>query len=346
MQQAFWHVLPKPFFVLAPLAGVTDPAFRRLIARHGKPHAMWTEFTSADGLCAPGRNRLLRGLAYAESERPIVAQLFGARPDTMERAAALIAELGFDGIDVNMGCPDRSVEKRGAGAALCKQPALAQAMIRAAKRGAGSLPVSVKIRLGYDRNDLVTWLPALLEAEPVAITIHARTRQEMSLVPAHWDAIAQAVDIRNRLGAPAYVVGNGDVTDLADARRKARASGADGVMLGRAIFGNPWLFDERRILSDVSPAEKLRVLLEHTRLFEELLGDVKSLDTMKKHYKAYLKGFDAAKALFLQLMEARDVDEVQTRVRACPILRKSPWVTRELLPGRTEQPAGPQPAGS
>ena len=344
--QAFWHTLPKPFFVLAPLAGVTDPAFRRLIARHGKPHAMWTEFTSADGLCVPGRDRLLRGLAYGENERPIVAQLFGAKPDTMERAAALAAELGFDGIDINMGCPDRNVEKRGAGAALCKQPALAQAMIRAARRGAGGVPVSAKIRLGYSRNELATWLPALLEAEPVAITIHARTRQEMSLVPAHWDAIAQAVDIRDRLGAPAYVVGNGDVTDLADARRKARASGADGVMLGRAIFGNPWLFDERRDLAEVPATEKLQALLEHTRLFEELLGDIKSLDTMKKHYKAYLKGFDGAKALFLQLVEARDVNEVETRVRACPILRKSPAAATGPLPGRTARPAAPQPAGS
>ena len=339
--QAFWHTLSMPFFVLAPLAGVTDPAFRRLIAKHGKPHAMWTEFTSADGLCAPGRDRLLRGLAYAETERPIVAQLFGAKPDMMERAAALVADLGFDGIDINMGCPDRSVEKRGAGAALCKQPALAQAMIRAAKRG--GLPVSAKIRLGYDRNELATWLPALLEAEPVAITIHARTRQEMSQVPARWDAIAQAVDIRDRLGAPAYIIGNGDVTDLADARRKVRATGADGVMLGRAIFGNPWLFDERRTLADVPPAEKLQVLLEHTRLFEELLGDIKSLDTMKKHYKAYLKGFDGAKTLFLQLMDARDVKEVERRVRAYPILRTLPWAATAPPPGRTARPAGPRP---
>ncbi len=344
--QAFWHALPQPFFVLAPLAGVTDPAFRRLIAKYGKPHAIWTEFTSADGLCAPGRDRLVRGLVYAESERPIVAQLFGAKPDMMERAAALAVELGFDGIDINMGCPDRSVEKRGAGAALCKRPALARAMIRAAKKGAGGVPVSAKIRLGYDRNELATWLPALLEAEPVAITIHARTRQEKSQSPAHWDAIAQAVDIRDELTSPACIVGNGDVADLADARRKVRASGADGVMLGRAIFGNPWLFDERRALTDVSPAEKLRVLLEHTRLFEELLGDIKSLDTMKKHYKSYLKGFDGAKALFLQIMEARDINEVEARVRACAILRKSPWAATGPLPGRTARPAGPRPAGS
>ena len=342
----FWHTLPRPFFVLAPLAGVTDPAFRRLIAEYGKPHAMWTEFISADGLCAAGRGRLLRGLAYTESQRPIVAQFFGARPETMQRAAALAVELGFDGVDINMGCPDRSVEKRGAGAALCRQPALAQAMIRAAKSGAGGLPVSAKIRLGYDRDELDVWLPALLDAEPDAVTIHARTRQEMSRVPARWDAIAKAVDIRDRRGAPACVVGNGDAVDLADARRKASASGADGVMLGRAIFGNPWLFDAQRVLAEVPAAEKLRVLLEHTRLFDNLLGDIKSLDTMKKHYKAYLKGFDGAKALFLQLMEARDVKEVEARVRACPILRKSPSAATGPPPGRTERPAAPPPAGS
>ena len=344
--QPFWHTLPKPFFVLAPLAGVTDPAFRRVIAKYGKPHAMWTEFTSADGLCTAGRERLLRTLAYTENERPIVAQLFGAKPETMERAAALAGDLGFDGVDINMGCPDRNVERRGAGAALCKQPGLAQAMIRAAKGGADGLPVSAKIRLGYNRNELDTWLPALLEAEPVAVTIHARTRQEMSRVPARWEAIAQAVDIRDRLGAPVYVVGNGDAVDMADARRKARTSGADGVMFGRAIFGNPWLFDERRDLAEISATEKLRVLLEHTHLFEKLLGDIKSLDTMKKHYKAYLKGFAGAKALFLQLMEARDVKEVEARVSACPILRKSPLAATGPLPGRTERPAAPQPAGS
>ena len=343
--QPFWHTLPKPFFVLAPLAGVTDPAFRRLVAKYGKPHAMWTEFTSADGLCAAGRDRLLRGLAYTENERPIVAQLFGAKPETMERAAALAASLGFDGIDLNMGCPDRNVEKRGAGAALCWQPTLAQAMIRAAKRGAGGLPVSAKIRLGYHRNELDTWLPALLETEPAAITIHARTRQEMSRVPAQWEAIAQAVDIRDRLAAPSCIVGNGDALDLADARRKARQSGADGVMLGRAVFGNPWLFDERRVLADIPASEKLWVLLEHTRLFGNLLGDTKSLDTMKKHYKAYLKGFDGAKALFFQLMAARDIDEVAARVRACPILRKSPLAATTPPPGRTARPAAPQPAG-
>jgi tRNA-dihydrouridine synthase len=244
----FWSTLPKPFFALAPLADVTDAAFRRIIATYGKPHILWTEFTSADGLCAPAPEPLLRNLLYTEAERPIVAQLWGATPETMQEAAAAVAAMGFDGIDLNMGCPDRRVEKRGGGAALCQHPVLAQALLRAAKRDAGAVPVSVKIRLGYARNDIATWLPALLEEEPVAITIHARTRQEKSDVPAHWEAVAQAVGIRHALDSSTYIIGNGDVQDLSEARQKARETACDGVMLGRAIFGNPWLFNAQRPL--------------------------------------------------------------------------------------------------
>ena len=302
MTIGFWTTLPKPFFALAPLADVTDAAFRRIIATYGKPHVLWTEFTSADGLCAPAQAPLLRNLLYTEAERPIVAQLWGATPETMQQAAAVTAALGFDGIDLNMGCPDRRVEKRGAGAALCHHPSLAKALIRAAKRGAGRVPVSVKIRIGYTRNDIDTWLPALLEEEPVAITIHARTRQEKSDVPAHWEAVAQAVDIRHALNSSTYIIGNGDVQDLSEARQKASETECDGVMLGRAIFGNPWLFNPQRPRQTVPVAERLRVLAEHIALFDTLLGDVKSIAVMKKHYKAYLSGFAGAERLRTELM--------------------------------------------
>jgi nifR3 family TIM-barrel protein len=322
MPSGFWFTLPRPFFVLAPLAGVTDAAFRRIIATYGKPHVLWTEFISADGLCSPGRSRLERGLAYSATEHPIVAQLYGANPATMERAAARVAALGFDGLDINMGCPDRSVEKRGAGAAMCKQPRLAQCMIRAAQRGADGLPVSVKIRLGYDTNVLDTWLPALLDAAPAAVTIHARTRQEMSKVPAHWDAVAQAVSMRDEHGHNACIIGNGDVRCLAEARQKVCMTGVDGVMFGRAIFGNPWLFNERFPVETVSVAVRLRVMLEHTRLFAALLGDVKSFDVMKKHYKAYVTGFVGARELFLQLVDTPSVADVEAIVRE--FLRQHP----------------------
>ncbi|ETX08434.1 MAG: hypothetical protein ETSY2_05455 [Candidatus Entotheonella gemina] len=312
MQHGFWSTLPKPFFVLAPLADVTDAAFRRVIARYGKPHVLWTEFTSAEGLCDRRHGPLWCNLIYSEAERPIVAQLWSANPAAMEQAAGLVARLGFDGIDINMGCPDRKVEKRGAGAALCQQPALAQALIRAAQRGAGSLPVSVKIRIGYARDELDTWLPALLEAQPVAITIHARTRQEKSEVPAHWEAVARAVRIRQAQGSSTLIIGNGDVQHLAEARDRAAATGVDGVMLGRAIFGNPWLFHPSLARDALTAAERLRVLVEHTQLFEALLGEIKSMDRMKKHYKAYLAGIEGVdtETLLRQLMASHSAAEV------------------------------------
>lgn len=306
----FWQQLPKPFFALAPMEDVTDAAFRRLIAKYGKPDVFYTEFTSADGLVRAdesGRRKLLKKLEYSEGERPIVAQLFSAEPAYMEAAAQLAAELGFEGIDINMGCPDRSVEKQGCGAALMKNPARARELIRAAKRGAGNLPISVKTRIGYSTNELDAWLPALLAEEPAAVAIHARTRKEMSEVPAHWEVITQAVAIRDSLGSHTRIVGNGDVVSIADARAKVKETGCDGVMLGRAIYGNPWLFADRA--DEPSPRERLEVLKEHIQLFEELMLETTSFAVMKKHFKAYVSGWDDAKHLRVRLMDTENPSE-------------------------------------
>ena len=303
----FWSKLKKPFFVLAPMADVTDAAFRRVIAKYGKPDVTWTEFVSADGLFLGGKEALMRDLIYTEAERPIVAQFFTSRPELMEKAAALARELGFDGIDINMGCPDRSIEKQGAGAAMIKNPTLAKEVIAAAKQGAGPLPVSVKTRVGYNRSELETWIPELLSTKPALITLHARTRKEMSLVPARWEEVAHAVRLRNEIAPEVLISGNGDVLNIADARKKVAESGADGAMLGRAIFGNPWLYSGH--VPDLQ--EKLRVMVEHTKLYEELLGQYKSFAIMKKHYKAYVNGFDGAKELRLKLMEAKDASEIE-----------------------------------
>ncbi len=302
----FWSSLPKPFFVLAPMANVTDTAFRRVIATYGKPDVMYTEFVSADGLCSAGRDALLVDLKYCETERPLVAQLFTAHPDKMREAAALIASLGFDGLDINMGCPDKNVMKQGAGACLIKHPETARALIRAAKQGAPELPVSVKTRIGDTKNILDTWLPALLEEQPAAIIIHARTRKEMSKVPARWETVAQAVEIAR--GSGTLIIGNGDVMNLAEARQRAAETGCDGVMIGRGIFGNPWLFSGHEA---GSVEERLRVMIEHTALFDELLGGDKSFHIMRKHYKAYANGFDKAKELRVRLMETENVEEVE-----------------------------------
>lgn len=313
MVKGFWEKLHKPFFVLAPMADVTDAAYRRIIARYGKPDVMYTEFVSADGLVrAPeeGKKKLLKDLSFTEAERPIVAQFFTSNPEYMERAAALAAKMGFDGVDINMGCPDRSVERQGSGAALIKNPRLAREIIQSAKRGAPNLPVSVKTRIGYNKDELETWIPELLKEEPTALIIHARTRKEMSLVPARWEAVGRAVKLRDALGSPTLIVGNGDALDIQDGRKKAEESGADGVMLGRAIFGNPWMFAEYTPATE----EKLSVLVEHTRLYEELLGGIKSFAIMKKHYKAYVNGFDGAKELRMKLMDAADAEEVSNIV--------------------------------
>ncbi len=299
---------------------VTDAAFRRLIARYGKPDVTFSEFTSADGLVlAPqeGKERLLKKLSYSESERPVVAQLFTSSPERMEEAARMVAELGFDGFDINMGCPDKAVEKSGCGAALIKNPPRARALIRAAKRGWSSkyghavsiFPISVKTRIGYNTDELDSWLSELLAEEPAAITVHARTRKEMSDVPARWDTVARAVALRDSLGAKTLILGNGDVRDVADARAKAAETKCDGIMLGRAIYGNPWLFADRR--EPPTPQERLRALSEHLALFEELLGGTSNYATMKKHFKAYISGWDGAKELRMRLMDTENIAAAQ-----------------------------------
>lgn len=363
----FWQKLKKeldrPLMVLAPMADVTDPAFRRIIAKYGKPDVMWTEFVSSDGLflspvsqyCEKflnneiskdelmnlssevGGSSLIKDLAFTDAERPIIAQFFTSKPEMMERAANLAFKLGFHGIDINMGCPDRSVEKQGAGAALIKNPKLAQEIILSAKKGAGSLPVSIKTRLGYNKVELETWLPALLLAEPALITVHARTRKEMSDVEARWDLVKRAVEIRDNFvlkdgkKSPTLIFGNGDAVSLDDARKKVEESGCDGVMLGRAIFGNPWLFanlsrakyegqiehpDEFRAKKDkdVDISKKLKVMTEHTKLFEEILPH-KNFSIMKKHFKAYVSGFDGAKELREKLMETKNASEVEEIIK-------------------------------
>ncbi|MBY0376392.1 tRNA-dihydrouridine synthase family protein, partial [Patescibacteria group bacterium] len=239
----FWKKLNKPVFVLAPMADVTDCVFREIINKYGKPDVFWTEFVSADGLAHPvAREKLLIDLKFDKAEHPIVAQIFGGKPENIKAAAALCCELGFDGIDLNMGCPDKSIEKQCAGAYSMKDPKLAIEIIRAAKEGAGDLPVSVKTRIGYNKNELDTWIPALLGEDIAVLTVHLRTRKEMSLVPAHWDLMQGIVEIRNKMGKDTLIFGNGDALSIEDAKQKVLDTGCDGVMLGRAIFGNPWLF--------------------------------------------------------------------------------------------------------
>lgn len=346
----FWSKLNKPFYVLAPMADVTDCAFRHIITKNGKPDVLWSEFVSADGLCSAGREKLLIDLKYGEDEHPIVAQIFGSKIENIKTAASLCEELGFDGVDINMGCPDKSIEKQGAGAGMIKNPELAIAIINAAKEGASGLPVSVKTRIGYNKNEIETWIRTLLKEDLAVLTVHLRTRKEMSKVPAHWELMPRIVEIRDEIckekggkGEKTLIIGNGDVMSVEEAREKCEKYGCDGIMLGRAIFGNPWLFKRRDDKFSVSEGptqysgkgagaenlssrslqkekihnnsfslkEKLEVMISHTKLFEEKLGEHKNFAIMKKHYKAYVNGFEGAKELRMKLMETNNAKQVE-----------------------------------
>lgn len=318
--ESFWKSLKRPFFVLAPMADVTDPAFRRLISEYQSADVMWTEFVSADGLyytrekkgMPDHENPLMRDLQFAEGERPIVAQFFSSKPDMIRYASRLAAELGFDGVDVNMGCPDSSIEKQGAGAAMMKTPELVAEIVSAMRQGVADagrphMGVSVKTRIGYNKEEIDTWIPVVLAARPDALTVHLRTRKEMSKVPAHWEHMARIRALRDTLAPEVRLLGNGDVADIADARQKIEETGIDGVMLGRAIFGAPWLFNEGYTPTE---KEKLDALVRLARYFEDLHPG-KSFYILKKHVKAFVAGFDGAAELRARLMECESAAQME-----------------------------------
>ena len=320
MKKDFWQKISKNKTItcLAPMSDVTDAPFRQIIAkysRHGRkgggPDVFWTEFISADGLASEkGRKKLSHILKYSENERPIVAQIFGANPKNIEKACKIISKLGFDGIDINMGCPDKKVEKQGAGSALMKNPVLAREIIKSAKIGAGKIPVSVKTRLGYNKFEYESWLPEILKEDISALTVHLRTRKEMSEVPAHWEIAKDISRVVKNCDKDVVLIANGDIKDIEEGKKKAKENDFDGTMIGRGIFGNPWLFDSKR-KKPITIEEKLQVLLEHTRLFNKILKKDKNFSVMKKHFKAYVNGFDGAKELRVKLMETQNIKDVE-----------------------------------
>jgi len=302
-----------PFFCLAPMADVTDFAFRKILAKYGKPDVTWTEFVSADGLAnKTGQKKLLINLKFSKKEKPIVAQIFGSNPENIKKAVALCKKLGFDGVDLNMGCPDKAVEKQNSGAAMMKNPRLAKEILEAARSGAGKMPISIKTRIGYSKNEIDTWIKFLLEQDLPALTIHLRTRKEMSNVPAHWEIMPKIIAMRDKISPNTLIIGNGDVESLEDAKKKAKESGCDGVMIGRGIFGKPNFFSKNK--KKVPLKKKLKILIEHTELFEKEFIGRKSFAIMKKHFKAYVNGFNGAKELRAKLMETKNSKEVKKNI--------------------------------
>jgi nifR3 family TIM-barrel protein len=308
----FWATLPKPFFVLAPMANVTDIVFRRLFAKYGKPDVTWNEFISADGLMSPGRDKLIYDLKFSKAERPIVAQLFTGRADVMREAAKIVRDYGYDGLDINMGCPDRAVEKQGGGAAHIKNSNNALEVLKAAREGMGDLPVSVKTRIGYNKVEMY-WLRTLLEMKLPVLTVHLRTRKEMSDVPAHWELMPEIVKLRDEVSPETLIIGNGDVKSIEDAAEKAKTYGCDGVMIGRGIFGTPWFFERARLgknPKDRTPVERLKIMVEHAKLYEKTYKGIKNFAVMKKHFKAYVSGWEGAKELRVKLMDTENSAQV------------------------------------
>lgn len=315
MNQGFWGKLEKPFFVLAPMLDITDSPFRQIIASCGKPDVFYTWFVSVDGLCSSGKENILLtpNLSFSEKEKPIVVQLFGRDPEKFFEAAKIVASLGFDGIDINMGCPDKDVLKQGAGANLIKDPVLAREIVKAAKRGAESasrrIPISVKTRIGYYKSsELEDWISQLLEEKPAAICIHGRTAKQKYGGEADWKSIGNAVKLAK--GSGTLIIGNGDIKSLAEGKERAIASGVDGIMIGRAALGSTWIFNGNNV--EVAKEEKLKMLVKHIRLFEKYYKSEKSFANFRKYLRCYASDFLGSKELRMKLMEAKSSKEIET----------------------------------
>ncbi|GCE17482.1 tRNA dihydrouridine synthase [Dictyobacter kobayashii] len=365
MRTSFWNTLTQPIIGLAPMDGVTDAPCRTMHGLHGRPDIIMTEFTNVEGLWR-GSDRIFRDFLYTPAERPVVAQIFGCRPEYFYKAAHIVCELGFDGVDINMGCPASSIANKGGGAALIRLPETAKAIVRATQQGVRDwangqtledlemdpqrirqirqmnvdrartwgepleyerrlLPVSVKTRLGYDSIVVKDWMQELLELEPAVISLHGRTLVQHYKGEANWDAIATAAEIVRKTDT--LILGNGDIHSLYQAAERIRTTGVNGVLIGRATFGNPWLFKNKELLKqllhdgikptpenlpDIMPTreERLLMALEHARTHARIKGQSHYIE-MRKHMGWYLGHFAGAKRVRNELVRINTLDEVE-----------------------------------
>lgn len=305
----FWNNLTKPIMIQAPMEDVTDTVFRQIIVKCGKPDVFFTEFTNVEGMCSRGKDKVGKRLIFTPLEKPIVAQIWGLDPKKYLQTAKLIKTMGFDGIDINMGCPEKSVVKKGSCAALINNHELAKEIILATREGAQGLPISIKTRIGIKEIKTEEWAGFLLGLNLDALTIHGRTVAEMSDFPAHWDEIGKVVKLRDSLGIKTLIIGNGDVKNLDDALTKYEKYKVDGVMIGRGIFNNLWVFNNNIDPSKISYQEKLKLLIEHIALFDKTWGKNKNFSIMKKFYKIYVSEMPDASIVRQKLMEFKTVAE-------------------------------------
>lgn len=310
--QSIWNSLKKPIFILAPMEDVTDTVFRRIISSCGKPSLYFTEFTNVDGMASKGDKVVSQRILYTKEEKPIIAQIWGLKPENYFTAATRLADMDYDGIDINMGCPQKSVTSKGACSALMKNHTLAAEIIQATKEGAKGLPISVKTRIGYSKVLIEEWVGFLLDQNIEALTIHGRTVAEMSSVPAHWDQIGEVVKLRDAKKCNTYIIGNGDVKSLEEAKDKAQTYNLDGIMIGRGVFENPWLFNPKIDQNKTTVIERIKLLKAHVDLYMQTWGEHKNFQILKKYFKIYITNFDGAHMLRTRLMETKNKEEVET----------------------------------
>lgn len=306
---SFWNNIPKPFFVLAPMEAVTDVVFRHIVAKAAPPDIYFTEFTNATSFCNPKGKHSTRGrLTFTPDEQPIVAQIWGSDPEHFAKMSRELKQMGFAGIDINMGCPDKSVIKTGSCSALIENPTLAAELIEAAKEG--GLPVSVKTRLGFKTIKTEAWTSFLLKQELAALTIHGRTQKEMSKVPAHWDEIGKVVSLRDTIAPKTLIIGNGDVENRQHGLKLIKQYQVDGIMIGRGVFHNPFAFE---VAPRTHSKEELIELLNlHLDLFDQAaIHEPRKFDPLKRFFKIYIRDFPGASELRHQLMQTKTTKEVR-----------------------------------
>lgn len=318
-----YYQLPKPFFVLAPMDDVTDTVFRRIVAGTAAPDLFFTEFVNVDGLQSPGRPRLTKKLRFTPGETPLVAQVWGKVPENFYKTAQQLAdgtfarELGlpegvnFSGVDLNMGCPVKSEVTNGTCSALINNRPLALEIIQATKEGAGDkLPVSVKTRLGFSAVDM-TWPELLLQQDLAMLTMHGRTRKEMSKVPAHWDLIGEVRELRDKIAPNTLFVGNGDVSSRQHGLELIEEYGLDGVMVGRGVFQDPFVFSDDSPWESYSKKDRIKLFAKQVALFGETwLDNERPIHTLNKFCKIYINGFDGAKEMREQFMQASSCEDL------------------------------------
>ncbi|HCY6558078.1 TPA: tRNA-dihydrouridine synthase [Staphylococcus aureus] len=310
MKENFWSELPRPFFILAPMEDVTDIVFRHVVSEAARPDVFFTEFTNTESFCHPEGIHSVRGrLTFSEDEQPMVAHIWGDKPEQFRETSIQLAKIGFKGIDLNMGCPVANVAKKGKGSGLILRPDVAAEIIQATK--AGGLPVSVKTRLGYyEIDEWKDWLKHVFEQDIANLSIHLRTRKEMSKVDAHWELIEPIKNLRDEIAPNTLLTINGDIPDRKTGLELAEKYGIDGVMIGRGIFHNPFAFEKEP--REHTSKELLDLLRLHLSLFNKYEKDeIRQFKSLRRFFKIYVRGIRGASELRHQLINTQSIAEAR-----------------------------------